>query len=76
VAAIRLALFLVLHRALPDLQRMKPGRGSVCGPVGASEFLVSLNLHRRHLNESQRAIWWRRLANVKVGGESFGKFAE
>jgi hypothetical protein len=25
---------------LPDLQRMKPGRGSVCGPVGASEFLV------------------------------------
>jgi hypothetical protein len=34
------AFLLVLHRALPDLQRMKPGRGSVCGPVGASEFLV------------------------------------
>jgi hypothetical protein len=37
VDAVLVLFFLVLHRALPDLQRMKPGRGSVCGTVGASE---------------------------------------
>jgi hypothetical protein len=51
--------------------KVKEYRGS--DPVS---FVLSLNLHRRHLDESQRAIWWRRLANMKVGGESFGKFAE
>jgi hypothetical protein len=34
-------------------------------PIG---FVVSLNLNRRHLNESQRAVIAARLANMPLGG--------
>jgi len=38
-----------------------------------TDFIVSLNLHRRHLNESQRALIAARIARVGVGGDRRSK---
>jgi ParB-like chromosome segregation protein Spo0J len=43
------------------------------------KFVISANLHRRHLNETQRAVVAGKLVNTKVGGNQYngtdGKFS-
>lgn len=54
-------------RACEELGRAP--RTEVYDGFDATAFVVSLNLHRRHLDESQRAKVAAKLANMKVGGK-------
>src|SRR5262245_14218684 len=55
--------YLACQRAgVEPTYRTWDGKGSLIA------FVVSLNLHRRHLNESQRAMVAARLANFRHGG--------
>jgi len=44
------------------------------------KFIISVNLHRRHLNETQRAVIASRIANIRLGEahrpDKVGKFAD
>ncbi len=52
---------------IEPLVRQWDGKGS---PLN---FIIAKNLHRRHLNESQRAMVARKIANMRVGGEQANK---
>jgi hypothetical protein len=49
---------------------IKPAFRKWDGKGSLISFVVSLNLHRRHLNESQRAMVAAKIANMGVGGDS------
>lgn len=48
--------------ALSAVRRLRP-----CEGADAIGFVISLNLHRRHLTESQRAVVGAKLANLSHG---------
>jgi N6-adenosine-specific RNA methylase IME4 len=55
------------HRACQQLGMEAPTRTYQGDEDGLVAFVVSLNLHRRHLNESQRAMVAARIANMARG---------
>ena len=55
-------------KACRELGIDAPARTYEGGNDGLVAFVVSLNLHRRHLNESQRAMVAARIANLPHGG--------
>ena len=54
-------------KACRELGIKSPARTYKGGNDGLVAFVVSLNLHRRHLNESQRAMVAARIANLGRG---------
>lgn len=62
------------HRACVELG-ISPRFQTWHGDGSLVAFVVSLNLHRRHLTESQRAMIAAKLANLEVGNPNFGNSA-
>ena len=60
------------HRACVELG-IEPASEVWNGNGSLIAFVVSLNLHRRHLTESQRAMVAAKLANMKAGDNQHGR---
>ncbi len=58
----------VIH-AVNNVHGIKPAFREWDGKGSLVSFVVSLNLHRRHLNESQRAMVAAKIANIQRGGD-------